>query len=42
MQIEEYKALGNNAKKGAEDFDFKIHTEKLIKVINSISNKKSF
>jgi len=36
MPSEEYEALGINAKKGAEDFDFKILTQKLIDVINSV------
>nr|WP_312579446.1 glycosyltransferase family 4 protein [Sedimentibacter sp.] len=36
MPLEEYKILGTNAKKGAEDFDFKVLTEKLIDVINKI------
>ena len=36
MPLEEYEMLGTNAKKGAEDFDFKVLTEKLIDVINTI------
>ena len=36
MPLEEYETLGHNAKKGAEDFDFKVLTQKLIEVINSI------
>ncbi len=36
MPLEEYEILGTNAKKGAEDFDFKVLTEKLINVINTI------
>ncbi len=36
MPLEEYELLGANAKKGAEDFDFKVLTEKLINVINTI------
>lgn len=31
---EEYQKIGDNAKKGAEDFDFKVLTDKLINVIN--------
>ena len=33
MPMEEFKRIGDNAKKGAEEFDFKILTEKLIQVI---------
>ncbi|HHT88756.1 MAG TPA: glycosyltransferase family 4 protein, partial [Clostridiales bacterium] len=36
MPTEEYELLGENAKKGAENFDFKILTEKLIDVINDV------
>jgi glycosyltransferase involved in cell wall biosynthesis len=36
MPTEEYELLGENAKKGAENFDFKILTEKLIDVINNV------
>lgn len=36
MSREEYEKLGNNARKGAEDFDFKVLTMKLINVINSL------
>lgn len=36
MPTEEYELLGENAKKGAEKFDFKILTEKLIDVINDV------
>ena len=36
MPAEEYELLGENAKKGAENFDFKILTEKLIDVINDV------
>lgn len=38
MSLEEYEMLGSNAKKGAEDFDFKILTKKLIKVIDSVGD----
>ena len=37
MPSEEYEMLGVNAKKGAEDFDFKILTNKLIDVINTVT-----
>ena len=37
MSLREYKALGNNAKKGSEDFDFEVLTKKLIEVINTIN-----
>ena len=36
MSSEERKKIGKNARKGAEDFDFKVLTEKLIKVIKSV------
>jgi glycosyltransferase involved in cell wall biosynthesis len=36
MPTEEYELLGENAKKGAENFDFKILTEKLIDVIDNV------
>ena len=36
MSEEEYKKMGDNAKKGADDFDFKVLTNKLIKVINTV------
>lgn len=36
MPTEEYELLGEIAKKGAEKFDFKILTEKLIDVINDV------
>lgn len=35
MTEEEYKRMGHNAKKGAEDFDFKVLTKKLINVIET-------
>lgn len=37
MPVEKYEMLGTNAKKGAEDFDFKVLTEKLINVINIVN-----
>jgi glycosyltransferase involved in cell wall biosynthesis len=36
MPTEEYELLGENAKKGAGNFDFKSLTEKLIDVINNV------
>lgn len=36
MDKEQYNALGKNAQKGAEDFDIKILTNKLIEVINNV------
>ena len=36
MSKEEYQKTGNNAKKGAENFDFKVLTDKLINVINIV------
>ncbi len=36
MSEEEYKKMGDNAKNGADDFDFKVLTNKLIKVINTV------
>lgn len=36
MPKDEYEQLGVNAKKGALDFDFKILTQKLVKVIDSV------
>lgn len=36
MSEEEYKEMGYNAKKGAEDFDFKVLTEKLINIIETV------
>lgn len=36
MSVEEYKTIGQNARKGAEDFDFNILTKKLIDVIESV------
>ena len=40
MQQEEYKKLGENAKKGAENFDFNVLTDRLINVINSVEKEK--
>ena len=40
MSEEEYKKIGSNAKKGAEDFDFKILTSKLINVINRVMEEE--
>ena len=40
MPIEEYKKMGNNAKKGAEDFDFKVLSSKLIKVIETVLGER--
>lgn len=37
MSLEKYELLGTNAKKGAEDFDFKVLTDKLINVINTVN-----
>lgn len=37
MTEEEYKSMGDNAKKGAEDFDFKVLTDKLINVIETVT-----
>ena len=34
--FEEYKKMSQNAKQGARDFDFKVLTTKLRKVINSV------
>ena len=36
MNQEEMAKIGHNARKGVEDFDFKVLTEKLIDVINSV------
>lgn len=36
MDKEEYEIIGKNAKAGARDFDFKILTDKLEKVINNV------
>jgi glycosyltransferase involved in cell wall biosynthesis len=36
MPEDAYKKIGDNAKKGAEDFDFKVLTRKLIGVIDSL------
>lgn len=36
MSIQEYNLFGINAKKGANDFDFRVLTRKLVKVINSL------
>lgn len=36
MPEEKYKLFGTNAKKGANDFDFKVLTRKLIKVLDSL------
>lgn len=36
LKASQYDELGNNARAGAEDFDFKVLTEKLIDVINSL------
>lgn len=36
MPLEEYKLLSDNAKRGAEGFDFKVLTDKLIDVINTV------
>ncbi len=36
MDPEERKQIGQNAKKGAKDFDFSVLTEKLIRVIESV------
>lgn len=36
MSEHQYKFLGTNAKRGANDFDFKVLTRKLIDVINSL------
>jgi len=40
MSKEQYQMLSENAKTGACDFDFKILTNKLIKVIDSITKEK--
>ncbi len=37
MPLEKYELVSNNAKRGAEDFDFKVLTEKLIDVINTVN-----
>jgi glycosyltransferase involved in cell wall biosynthesis len=34
LKASQYDELGNNARAGAEDFDFKVLTEKLVRVIN--------
>jgi glycosyltransferase involved in cell wall biosynthesis len=39
MDREQYNTLGVNAKRGAEDFDFRILTNKLIEVINKVLEK---
>ena len=39
MPEDEYKKMGDNAKKGAEDFDFKVLTNKLINVINTVTEE---
>ncbi len=36
MSEDEYKNIGGNAKKGAEDFDYKLLSEKLINVIETV------
>lgn len=36
MSKEEYNRMGANAKKGADDFDFKVLTDKLIRVIETV------
>lgn len=36
MDKDEYKQMGRNARKGAEDFDFSVLTDKLVKVIESV------
>lgn len=36
MSVEEYNTIGQNARNGAEDFDFNILTKKLIDVIESV------
>jgi glycosyltransferase involved in cell wall biosynthesis len=36
LKASQYDELGDNARAGAEDFDFKVLTEKLIDVINSL------
>lgn len=40
MKKEEYNILGKNAKQGVEDFDFKILTKRLIKVINDVKKEE--
>lgn len=40
MNSKQYDILGTNAKNGAEDFDFKKLTNKLIEVINSVTKEK--
>lgn len=41
MPKEEYERMGNNAALAAKDFDFKILTDKLIKVIKSVERHKT-
>ena len=36
MDREQYNTWGENAKRGVEDFDFRILTNKLIEVINKV------
>lgn len=40
MPVEEYRVMGQNAKTGAKDYDFKKLTEKLIDVIEEVTNRK--
>ncbi|HZK72307.1 MAG TPA: glycosyltransferase family 4 protein [Clostridia bacterium] len=42
MSEHEYKLLGTNVKKGADDFDFKVLTRKLIDVICSLDYRCSY
>ncbi len=37
MSLEERDIIGNNAKQGAKDFDFSVLTDKLVKVIGSVT-----
>lgn len=40
MSEEEYKKMGDDAKKGAEDFDYKVLTNKLIQVISTVMEEE--
>lgn len=41
MPNNQFEKMGQNAKGGAKDFDFKILTEKLINVINTVSSEEN-
>jgi len=41
MSKDEYEKMGNNAREGVKDFDFKVLTEELIEVINNVCQCRS-